>query len=443
LARLRVEAPCRFAVMPDFFADDIVVDGAALPVAEADLPSDNFLLHLLPDRQAMVMTVVKTSEEDIHIALSGDGDNRVIRSSELRYGKDGRIWVAVLAGPAIWHWQQVAPEQAGHIIPLNWQAPFPAQWRADWQREGNLTDSWEMLNERSDGRFTKGGVFGEPDTIPSDRERWNTVLGSFKYPCWLDKNRRGYLQPLKNPALRFQGPAIIYPANRAPATALEAFTMVDIVRNTLGVGPCEYVLDLEGQRSQYRGRATCAVRDALNPIYSKNQQKARRAEIEKTLTDLMLFVRHIRGRIESYVAFERETLAYLAAQKQAQPELAEPLTQLENLARVIDAKFAARKAAIKTPDDAAKMVAEFQQTVLDYEGADALAKCKRFTDGWVEIGGNQDELAGECRWAVKMLRQKAGLLLATDPRMAEVAREIRRRSQVVLRNPAAHESARH
>jgi hypothetical protein len=110
---------------------------------------------------------------------------------------------------------------------------------------------------------------------------------------------------------------------------------------------------------------------------------------------------------------------------------------------VIDAKFAARKTAIKTPDDAAKMVEEFQQTVLDYEGADALARCKQFTDGWVEIGGNQDELAGECRWAVKMLRQEAGLLLATDPRMAEVAREIRRRSQVVLRNPAAHESARH
>ena len=91
--------------------------------------------------------------------------------------------------------------------------------------------------------------------------------------------------------------------------------------------------------------------------------------------------------------------------------MAEPLTQLENLARVIDAKFAARKTAIKTPDDAAKMVEEFQQTVLDYEGADALAKCKRFTDGWVEIGGNQDELAGECRWAVKMIRQQAGLMM--------------------------------
>ena len=42
-----MEAPCRFAVMPDFFADDIVVDATELPVAQADLPSDNFLLHLL------------------------------------------------------------------------------------------------------------------------------------------------------------------------------------------------------------------------------------------------------------------------------------------------------------------------------------------------------------------------------------------------------------
>ena len=84
-----------------------------------------------------------------------------------------------------------------------------------------------------------------------------------------------------------------------------------------------------------------------------------------------------------------------------------------------------------------------ENTVLDYDGDDALARCKRFTEGWVEIGGNQDELAGECRWAVKMLRQTAGLLMATDPRMAEIGKELRRRSQIVLRSPAIHEGARH
>jgi hypothetical protein len=42
-----------------------------------------------------------------------------------------------------------------------------------------------------------------------------------------------------------------------------------------------------------------------------------------------------------------------------------------------------------------------------------------------------------------MIRQRAGLLMAVDPRVAEIAKEIRRRSQIVLRNPANHEGARH
>jgi hypothetical protein len=216
-----------------------------------------------------------------------------------------------------------------------------------------------------------------------------------------------------------------------------------MVRNTLGVGPCEYVLDVEGQRSQYKGRATCGVRDALNPIYAGKQQKQRKTEIEQVLQELMVFIRHIRGRIQDYVAFGHETLDYLAQQKRAHPELAERLADLETLARTIDLKFEARRDKIKTPEQAAEMVEQFRQTVLDYEGDDALAKCKQFTEGWVKIGGNQDELVGECRWAVKMIRQRAGLLMATEPRLAEIAKQIRRRSQLVLRQPAVHEGARH
>lgn len=440
---LRVEAPCRFAVLPDFFADDIVMDAAELPVAQAELPSDNFLLHLLPGGDAIVMTVTKTSEEDIRVALSGAGEQRRIDGSEIHYGKDGKVWVAVLAGPSIWHTRNIAPADAGQVVRLDWKAPFPAQWRIDWRRAENLSDSWDMLAERPDGSFVRHGIYGGPETLPPDRKRWTTVIGTFKYPCWLDQQGQGFLQPLKSNALRFQGPAVIYPINRIPASSLDTFTVVDIVRNTLGVGPCEYVLDVEGQRSQSRGRATCAVRDTLNPIYSQNQQRQRRADIERTLEDLMLFVRYIRGRIEGYVAFGHEILDYLAAQRKAHPELSDRLGELEAVARVMDAKFAARREKIKTPDQAAEMVKEFRQAVLEDYSAEALAKCKRYTEGWVSIGGNQDELVGECRWVIKMLRQRAGLMMATDPRLAEVAKEIRQRSQVILRNPAGHEGARH
>jgi hypothetical protein len=88
-------------------------------------------------------------------------------------------------------------------------------------------------------------------------------------------------------------------------------------------------------------------------------------------------------------------------------------------------------------------VERFRQTMLDYEGPDAFQKCRQLTEALVEIGGNQDELVGECRWAVKVLRQRAALAAAQDPRLAQVAAEIRRRSQEVLRNPAGHEGARH
>ncbi|HEV3445584.1 MAG TPA: hypothetical protein VG099_13130, partial [Gemmataceae bacterium] len=74
---------------------------------------------------------------------------------------------------------------------------------------------------------------------------------------------------------------------------------------------------------------------------------------------------------------------------------------------------------------------------------EALAKCRKYTEALVVIGDNQDELSGECRWVVKSLRQRAGIRMALDPRIASIATDIRARTQEALRNPANHESARH
>jgi hypothetical protein len=119
------------------------------------------------------------------------------------------------------------------------------------------------------------------------------------------------------------------------------------------------------------------------------------------------------------------------------------LTELDKIVQEIDARVAARADKIQTPEHVAKMNEEFRKNVLDYEGADALTKCKKYTEALVVIGDNQDELSAECRWAVKTLRQRAAILLASEPKLAEVAAEIRTRTQEALRNPANHEGARH
>lgn len=442
VAGLSVTAPCRFVVLPDFFADDIVIDAAELTVAAAELPSENFLLHLLPGQDAAVMTVASQRDRDARVTLSGAGARRRIDKSVMDYGAKGKIWVAVLGGRGVWHQRNVRGEEAGQIVPLDWTAPFPAQWRVDWRLTDQLIASWEMVSEQRSGEFLKHGWFGNPETLPATRRRWTTVYGWFEYPCWVDRDGHGFLQPLKKP-VRFAGPAVIYPINRARTTPLDQFTVVDVVRATLGVGPCEYILDVEGQGATRKGRATCATRDALKAIYGAREQKQRRAEIETILDEVVQFVTHIRSRIDQYVDFGHELLAYLDQQKQAHPELAEFLADMESATGAIDAAFEKRQANIRTPQYVSDLTDEFRKTLLDNEGDDALQRCTKITEAIVVVGGNQDELVGECRSAVKILRQRAGLAMAQQAQAAAIAKEIRDRTQKVLRQAASYEAPRH
>jgi hypothetical protein len=442
--KLRVECPGRFVVMPDFFADDITFDAAKLPLSSVELPSENFVLHLTGQGDALAMCVFENRQQDVKVTLAGEGEKRIVTGSEIGFeGK--KVWVALLEAPHIWHVHDVQSADTGKITPLNWKMPFAAQWRIDFTRPDALTDSWEMLlQEKSGGEYIKPSWLGGGDgTIDANRKRWNTVLGTFAYPCWSDPERQGYLQPIKNGALKFQGPAIVYPINRVKQTPLDAYTVVDVMRNTLGVGPCEHILDLEGQKAEYKGRATCAVRDKLTPIYDKHQQKEKRSEVDKTLDEGLTFVKHIRGRITRYVEFGQKMRTYLAEQKKAHPELAEFIDEMDKLTQEIDNRVAVRLAKIKTPEYVARMNDDFRKNVLDDVGPDAAKRCKEYTKALVEVGDNQDELSAECRWAVKTLRQRAGILMALNPKVAPIAAEIRARTQEALRNPANHEGARH
>jgi hypothetical protein len=443
--KLRVDCPSRFIVLPDFFADDIVIDARKLPPASVEIPSENFVLQLAGKGEAIVMSVFENKEQDVRLSLNGAGNDRVATGSEIEFGKGRKIWVSVLEAPQIWHVREIEAADAGKTLPLDWKMPFPAAWRCDLTRANDLADSWEMLLQKDkDGDYTKPSwMGGGPERMPPTRKRWTTVLGSFFYPVWSDADRNGFIAPLKHDKVAFKGPAVIYPVNRVNETPLDAFTVIDLVRNTLGAGPCEYLLDLEGNRSTNRGRATCSSRDILTGIYKEGQQKAKRAEVEKVLQDDLLFVTFIRSRITKYVEAAAKIREYLAEQKRAHPELSGPLDELDKIAAEVDSRFAARKEKMKTPDHVAKMNDDFRRDVMDYEGPDALDRCKKYATALVEVGDNQDELSGECRWVIKAIRQKAGLLMAADARMAPIAAELRSKCAETLKGPAGHEGNRH
>ena len=438
---LRVECPSRYVVLPDFFSDDLVIDATKIPGAVAELPSENFLLHLAGQGEAIAMCVFENRDQDVRCAVS----KGAFTGSEIEFGKEKRIWVALLEAPQIWHAAEVKPGDSKRETKLDWTMPFLAQWRVDFTRADDLTDSWDLLLQKADGgEYTKPSWMGAgAEKLGPQRKRWTTVLGSFLYPCWSDARRAAYLQPLQTDALQLRGPVVIYPATRVPETPLETFTVLDVARSALGAGPCEYILDLDNQRSSNKGHATCWTRDYLHPIYQKGEQKSKRAEIDKNLEEVLTFVKYIRARITRYSDFLRQTRDYLVVQAKAHPELKDSIGALDRIAQSADRRYKAREEKIRTPDHVAKMNEDFRKSLLDYEGPDALDRCKAYTNVLVEVGDNQDQLAGELRWEVRALRQKAGLLLAADPRMGEIAAELRKRTQEVLRGPAGHEGARH
>ena len=399
---------------------------------------------MLEGNDALLMSVWTEQDEDVAVTLSGQKAAKRIDGAEIQYGAKGNVWVAVMTAPQIWHVRDIGKKDTDKVIPLAWKQPYPAVWRVDWHRADRLADSWEMIMERPDGNFSKYGWFGGHSTLPPNRQTWATVLNQYFYPCWIARNGQGYLSRINSTAARgFEGPTLIYPITRLDNTPLDAYTVVDLVRATLGVGPCQYILDVEGQHSHYNGIATCGCRDALMPIYERHQQAQRKAVIEKTLVDVMIFVRYIRGRIETYVLFGHEMSKYLADYRQRHPELAGQIAELERLTRVIDDRYHESRENIRTPDETQKLVEAFRVAHLTDETPQALGACKEFTTTLVKIGGSQDDLVGECRQAVKVLRQQTGIAMALDERMAEVAREVRQRCHDVLRNPASHECAGH
>jgi len=467
---LRVESPGRYVILPDFFADDILIDATTIPVPAVDVPSENFLLHLTGAGDSITMCVFENREQDVRVSLADDGNERTVTGSEIQFGAEKKIWVALMESPQIWHALEIKDGYAGQIMSLDWTRPFAGQWRVDFTRGNGLTDSWEMLLPLKDGQgyvrptwLPSGPQAGQPSRTASgeidvdaykvggpasnrlgmDRRRWITVLGWYEYPCWLDEAGKGYLQPLKHKKMSFRGPAVIYPINRLPETPIDTYTIVDIMRGTLGVGPCEHILSVESQSQDHVGRATCHVRRLLNEIYQSGQQKAKRTEIETYLDDALDFVKHIRQRIDLYLAFGREIQEYLAEQKKDHPELRAKLTELEDIAKELDERMEERREKAKSPEFVVALNEDFRKNLLDYTGPDVLKRLKQYTDALTSVGGSQDGLVGECRWIVRTLRQRAGLMTATDPRFAEIAAEIRARTQKVLLKPSAYEGSRH
>ena len=209
------------------------------------------------------MSVWPTADQEAELVLAGTRENRRIRALEIAFnGKS--VYVAILHAPGIWHEHRLREPYIDRDIAIGWSRPFPAKWRANFCSQ-RRNDSWDFQDRKT--------------------STWMYLYEAIVWPCWFDGG--GSFVRFSRRFIDVKGPielVLVYPSDREKETPLATFTPVDIVRNTLGVGPCEYVLDregLEGRSATRDGRTSAA--GCATPRHPSNTSSSMASRTGKAL----------------------------------------------------------------------------------------------------------------------------------------------------------------
>ncbi len=331
-----VRAARRFAVVPDYFGDDLVF--AADTACGARIPAENFCLDLLEGGDAILMTVWQSRAHGVWCAEKGSG----LPGSRIDCLPESRVWLAFLEAPGIWR-------SASAKLDASWQPPFPAKWRASLCREGGSADSWDL------------------DKGPAPEQA----------------------------ARAHAGPLVVYPIDRVRTTPLAIACPTDVMRNTLGVGPCQYILEVEGMAVD--GSCTPdSVMEWVEKQFERKKAGAAAKEIGERLDAMLLHVRHARDRLESYGEFSAHAKKMLAGAVDAD--------RLVALLAELDGAVAAGVREPASP----KRAFDLMRSVKALTGTtDALAECRRIGAELRAIGELQDGSLARARTTVRRLRYAA------------------------------------
>jgi hypothetical protein len=329
-ASVEVRTGARYAVLPDFFADDVVFDPARFATPSLTVPAENFLLQFLEGGNTIVMCdwpgrlkhaeakdatsnatgasakeVHEGAEPQVDLIFAGEGKARRIAAARIEF-QDQPVYAGILEQKGIWRDEDATSLPTYKPTPIDWKRPFEARWRgdfivapgrhlADWPTRNQSFDFKNTGNTQSgadplDARFTAAtsskrsadwwdhGVTWWENGDADAPQIWQESLAAFFiYPTVFkgDEVRLClYADQGKRDQSHVYEHVIIYPLGRVTATPLNVFTPIDLMRETLGQGPCEYILDVAGIKPRPPGGdrvtlayATCGLWDShIQPI---------------------------------------------------------------------------------------------------------------------------------------------------------------------------------
>lgn len=365
----------RYVVVPDFFADDLVFDPKKW--AGAYLPAENTFLGLLDGGDAIVMCVWESSRQDVTIARAGAGKQGELCLSGIRCRKGKRVWLAFLEGAGIWHGAE------RRFDPMSdkggWTPPFDARWRCSLVKRAPLAASWDA----------------------AEGPRINQVSG------------------------RNEGPCLVYPIDRTRATPLTVTCPTDILRSTLGVGPCQYILDAERLAAE---ATPDQVMDWLERELKRRRRRVSPDEIDERLAQMTDHVHRVRVRIIRYAELSSRVLEICRSEGPRRTD-----ARLDDdLAMTADwlGSIVKRGLVAAGPADRLAKLTQQVQAVVGKE--DAAAQCEPLAAEIRGIGDAQTRALSRCRMAARWLQQQSRNAALRHPEVADLAKKIEQETQAAL-----------
>ncbi len=462
---IKILADFSYTIMPDLFADDLVIDPRHTDAKNLYLPCDNqSLLGLIDDGDAIIVCNWLGKKKEITAAING---KKLIRETTIPLNNNGQnpgMWFSVLGYKDIWHVSGTAGLRIDNHEQLDWEVPFEAAWRANYRRIDNkgagLTDSFWNARMNDDGTFKMAEALLQMEIIegnyvvegPQEQKRiirrsvlnentgsgWWTYRGWFIQPFFTDRGSAFIKLPKYDGtrAIRYNGSIIIYPLLNNDLLSDNAKTVEDILANTFGPEYLE-IMDLHDLNKRPRKDyypPTCTTTKYCEQIFEVNDDQYRREQIAAILSQMELFVRYTRYRLQEYLDWQIEVQALCDKNKTADDRLTAQLEQIEEIINRFGKQFTRAKRRLRSPEKLEGLA----DKVIALTNRDSRAKLKKYKQLSKQIrsvGNAQDELLGEFREIAKITRQRATLLYTQqpDPNIRSFLADVRTKTQEILR----------
>ena len=289
--QLMMELPPAYVVVPDYFGDDLVYDpledSSRRPIA---LPTENSLLALTNGGQEILACVWSSPVQKVRLHSTGERltPGATIIQIEMPAGKSA--YLAYFTGKDIWHVSALYAKDRGDNVALDWKPPFDARWRASLPVMDESAQSWNFADSAETG--------AKATTLTGAKED--------RGACWFAAGQAN-IRMFYPPRMALDGKLVIYPIDRARTTPLTTYCLTDLMRDTLGVGPCQYVLDAEGMG--LKGAAQAATPEQVTRWVEKQfAKKPSRREVDginERLDAMDAQMQATRVRISRYRDFAR------------------------------------------------------------------------------------------------------------------------------------------